>query len=76
MIRGQNNREVWNHYTDRMAVAVTQRGLFRIEIVEPSAPIVQNGSMGLKVVATREGDFWAPITLSMLYHPQGSAPTR
>lgn len=75
MIRGQNNREVWNHYTDRMAVAVTQRAPFRIEIVEPKAPIVQNGSMGLKVVATREGDFKAPITLSMLYHPPGlSAP--
>jgi hypothetical protein len=75
MIRGQNNREVWNHYTDRMAVAVTERVPFRIEVVESKVPVVQSGSLGLKVVATREGDFKAPITLRMLYHPPGiSAP--
>lgn len=75
MVRGQNNREVWNHYTDRMAVAVTQRAPFWIELIQPKVPIVQNGSMGLKVVAKREGEFKAPITLRMLSNPPGlSAP--
>jgi len=75
LVRGQNNREVWNHYADRMAVAVTQRVPFQIEIVEPKVPLVQSGSMELKVKATREGDFKGPIVLRMLYNPPGvSAP--
>jgi hypothetical protein len=71
LVRGANNREVWNHWTERMAVAVTERIPFRIEIVEPKVPIVQSGSMELKIVATRDPGFKAPITLQMLYNPPG-----
>ncbi len=73
MVRGQNNREVWNHYTDRMAVAVTEAAPFSIEVVPPKAPLVQDGSMELKVKAARAEGFTAPITLAMLYHPAGLA---
>jgi len=76
MVRGQNNREVWNQYTDRMAAAVTEAVPFSIEVIPPKAPIVQSGSMELKVKATRAEGFTAPITLAMLYHPSGlSSPT-
>lgn len=76
LVRGQNNREVWNHYTERMATAVTQKVPFGIEIVQPKVPLVQSGSMELKIVAKRDEGFKAPITLSMLYNPPGvSAPT-
>jgi hypothetical protein len=71
LVRGANNREVWNHWTERMAVAVTERVPFRVEIVEPKVPIVQSGSMELKIVATRDPSFKAPITLQMLYNPPG-----
>jgi hypothetical protein len=71
LIRGDNNREIWNHYTDRMATAVTDAVPFHIEIVPPKVPLVQNGSMGLKVVATREANFKAPIVLRLLYSPPG-----
>ncbi len=76
MVRGRNNREVWNQYTDRMAAAVTEAAPFSIEVVPPKAPLVQDGSMELKVQAARTEGFTAPITLAMLYHPSGlSSPT-
>ncbi len=73
LVRGQNNREVWNQYTERMAMAVTEAVPFSIEIVQPKAPLVQNGSMQLKIVAKRAEGFKAPITLKMLYNPPGVA---
>ncbi len=73
LVRGQNNREMWNHYTERMATAVTQAAPYRIEIVQPKVPLVQNGSMGLKVTAKRNEGFAAPIVLKMLYNPPGVA---
>lgn len=61
----------WKHEVDRAAVAVTQEVPFKIHIIEPKAPLVQNGSMNLKVVAERVGDFKAPITVQMLFNPPG-----
>ncbi len=76
MVRGQNNREIWNYYSDRLATAVTSPAAFRIEIVEPKVPLVRNGSMQLKVTAHREEGFAGPISLQMLYKPSGvSSPT-
>jgi len=76
MVRGQNNREVWNHYTERMATAVTQKVPYRIEIVQPKVPLVQSGEMALKIIAQRDEGFKAPITINMLYNPPGvSTPT-
>jgi hypothetical protein len=71
MVRGQNNIHVWVVNTDRMAVAVTEECPFKIEIVEPKVPLVRNGVMNLKVVATRKEGFTAPISLQMLYNPPG-----
>ncbi len=44
---------------------------FSIEIVEPKVPLVRNGSMSLKIVATRKEGFTAPIKVQMLYNPPG-----
>ncbi len=71
LVRGQNNREVWNQYTDRHGHGRDRQTPFTIEIVEPKVPLVQSGSMDLKVVATRKEGFTAPITLRMLYNPPG-----
>jgi hypothetical protein len=75
LVRGQNNREVWNFLADRMAAAVTEATPFQIDLVQPKAPLVQGGSMQLKVRATRQKGFAAPITVSMLYHPPGLSST-
>ncbi len=73
LIRGQNNKDVYGHDADRMAVAITQEIPFKIEIVPPAAPLVRDGQIDLKIVATRVGDFNGPIAISMLYNPPGVA---
>ncbi|HEX3998559.1 MAG TPA: PPC domain-containing protein [Pirellulales bacterium] len=71
LVRGQNNQEVWGHTADRMAIAVSNELPFKIDIVQPKVPLVKNGSMNLKIVATRAAGFAAPISLSLLYNPPG-----
>src|SRR5205807_3439537 len=38
---------------------------------EPKAPLVQSGSMSLKIVAERKPGFTAPITILPLFNPPG-----
>jgi hypothetical protein len=68
---GQNNNPVWTRTEDRFALAVTEEAPFSIEVVEPKAPLVRGGSMDLKVVARRRGDFKAPIAVALLWNPPG-----
>jgi hypothetical protein len=71
LARGQNNRLVWGHTAHRMATAVTAEAPFTLEVIEPKAPLVRDGSMELKVVAKRKEGFTTPIALRMLYNPPG-----
>jgi hypothetical protein len=71
LIRGQNNVEVWSVATERAAVSVAQAVPFRLALVEPKVPLVRGGSMDLKVTATRQEGFNAPIAVRMLYNPPG-----
>ncbi len=71
LIRGQNNIDVWGHDADKMAVVLSDEVPFKIDIVQPKAPLVRNGSMNLKVVATRKEGFKAAIQIFMLYNPPG-----
>lgn len=75
MIRGQNNREVWNYYSDRLAVAVTDAVPLGLEIVPSRAPLVQSGSKDIVVKVLRGPGFDGPVTLSMLYNPPGVSTT-
>ena len=56
---------------DKLAVAVADEAPFKISIVQPKVPLVQGGSMQLKVVAERKAGFTGPITLAMLFNPPG-----
>jgi hypothetical protein len=71
LVRGQNNIDVYGHDAYRMATALASEVPFKIEIVQPKVPVVRNGSMGLKIVATRTADFKAPISVTFLYNPPG-----
>lgn len=71
LVAGDNQRPVWTYTAQRMAVAVTEEVPFSVEIVEPKAPIVRNGSMELKVRAQRAEGFNGPIAVRMLYNPPG-----
>ncbi len=71
LVRGQNNREIWQYEADRMATAVTEAVPFTLDVVQPKSPLSRNGSKELKVVATRAEGFTAAIKLEMLYNPPG-----
>ena len=76
LVRGRNNIRVWDHVTDRMAIAVVEEVPFKIDIVQPKVSLVRNGNMALKVVATRKEGFTAPIAIRMLYNPPGVGSSR
>ncbi|MBS0204044.1 MAG: PPC domain-containing protein [Planctomycetes bacterium] len=76
LVRGQNNRPFWTESTEALAMAVTQKVPFTLQIVEPKVPLVQGGQMSLKVVATREGDFKAPIKIELMLNPNGMNSSR
>jgi hypothetical protein len=66
-----NNTIFYGTAVDRLAVAVVEEAPYRLSIVEPKAPLVNGGSLGLKVVAERKPGFTKPITLRMLWTPPG-----
>ncbi len=76
LVKGRNNIEVWSHYADRAAIAVTNRVPFTLSFVQPKVPLVRGGSMQLKVVAERTDDFQEPIAVRMLYNPPGISSSR
>ena len=76
LVRGQNNRPFWTEPTESLAIAVTQKVPFTLQVVEPKVPLVQGGQMALKVVATREGDFKAPIKIELMLNPNGMNSSR
>ena len=76
LVRGANNINVWSQWAERAAVAVVNPAPFSIRIVEPKVPLVQNGSMELKVVAERKDGFNGPIAVRTLYDPPGISSNR
>ncbi len=56
---------------NRIPVAVVNELPFSIEIVQPKVPLVQNGSMQLKVIAHRNKGFDAPINVQFPFRPPG-----
>ncbi|MDP3851472.1 MAG: PPC domain-containing protein [Luteolibacter sp.] len=57
--------------SDRIAVAVIDEAPFLLELEAPPIPIVKNGTLHLKVRATRKEGYAEPITLRFLWNPPG-----
>ena len=68
---GLNNTPFHRHYTNRIAVAVTEAAPYSIDVIEPKAAVPQNGSINLKIVAKRAAGFAGPITVYPLFTPSG-----
>jgi len=68
---GPGQSVYWRRNSSRTALAVTAESPYSIRIVEPKVPLVQNGSMNLKIVAQRKAGFTAPITIYPLFNPPG-----
>jgi hypothetical protein len=56
---------------NRLAIAVVDELPFHLEIAEPKAPLVRNGSMNVKVIAKRKEGFNGAITVQMPFLPPG-----
>jgi hypothetical protein len=73
LVRGQNNRDMWGHSTDRLALAVTEELPFTIEVEQPKVPIVRGGQGHFVVRATRKEGFKERIYLRTVYNPSGTS---
>ena len=61
----------WKTEVNSLACAVADEVPFKIMVVQPKVPVVQNGSMQLKVICERKPGFTAPITVYPLFNPPG-----
>ena len=62
------------HYSGRvakLAVAVVEAVPFSVELVQPKAPLVRNGSLDLRVVVKRSAGFDKPVTVEFPFRPGG-----
>jgi len=71
LVRVRNNDLLWMKDVAQIPVVVVDELPFTLNIVEPKAPLTRNGSMQLKVVATRKAGFDEPITLQFPFRPPG-----
>jgi hypothetical protein len=71
LILGANKVVFWDRYVDGLAIAVAEPAPFSIELVQPKVPLVRNGTMQVKVVATRNEGFTEPINIGMPWRSPG-----
>ncbi len=70
---GEPNNSLYHTFTvNRLACAVTKALPYKIDLVRPSVPLVRDGSMNLKIVATRDEGFVAPIIVEFPFRPPGT----
>ncbi|MEZ6094773.1 MAG: PPC domain-containing protein [Pirellulaceae bacterium] len=70
-----NNVQYYGCTVERLAMAVTKPAPFSLEIVQPQAPLVRDGSYSLRVVAKRDEGFTAPINVQFPFRPPGVGTT-
>ncbi len=71
-VQGEPNQTPYVTATpSRVPIAVTDAAPFSLEIIKPVVPLVQSGTMDLKIKAIRAEGFKAPITVRMMWNPPG-----
>lgn len=61
----------WRFNMSKLGIAVTEESPYSIEVIEPKAPLVQNGSVKIKVVAKRKEGFKGAINVIPVYNAPG-----
>ena len=72
-IVGPNNTTFFTAKVDRLAMAVVEPLPFHLELVQPKAPLVRNGTIELKVIVKRAEGFNEPITVEFPFRSPGVA---
>jgi hypothetical protein len=71
-IIGPPNQSLYRYRdVDQLAIAIVETLPYRLEIAEPKVPIVRNGEMGLKIIAHRQPEFKAAISVELPFRPPG-----
>jgi hypothetical protein len=71
-VLGEPNNAVFiSGVVHKLAMAVTDKVPYKIEIVQPNVPLVRAGTMNVKVVVKRDEKFDAPLTLLFPFNPPG-----
>jgi hypothetical protein len=71
LVPNGNQRPFYTTHVDRLAVAVAEEAPFKLTLVQPKVPLVQGGSMDLRLHVDRKPGFDAPIRLRMVFDPPG-----
>lgn len=66
-----NNAEYYHSTLESLPVAVTEAIPFKIDVVQPKAPMVHGGKQRLQVRLTRDAGYEEQVRLYMLYRPPG-----
>jgi hypothetical protein len=66
-----NQKSFYAVKEDRLPVEITSEIPVKISLVQPMVPVLQTGSLNLKVVAERKNDFKGAISLALLHTPPG-----
>lgn len=71
MVNGPNNTFYYSTRADKLYVAVTEPIPFKVHVSEPKVPLVQGGSMELKITVERKSGFDEPVNVKMMWNPPG-----
>mgnify|MGYP003346837202 FL=1 len=75
LVQQGNDGVYYQTWTDKIAAVVVDELPFKIRIEQPKAPLVQSGTLDVKIVAERKAGFDEPIRVQMLYNPPGVGTT-
>lgn len=72
LVRGNpNNTLYYKADNDQIPVAVAAPAPFRVEIEAPKVPVLQDGTLPLKIKTHRDEGFESDITVRMIWNPPG-----
>ncbi len=71
-VRGNpNNSRYYGCEIDRLAMAVTEKVPFQLELIQPSVPVVKDGSAKLKVIVHRDEGFEGKVRVQFPFRSPG-----
>ncbi len=66
-----NQKSFYSVLENRLPLEITDEAPIKLTLAQPKVPVLQTGSMELKVAIERKAEFKGPVTLSLLYSPPG-----
>ncbi len=75
LVQNGNDGVYYQTWTDKIAVAVVEELPFKISVETLRAPLVQSGSLDVKILVERKEGFDEPIKVINLYNPPGTGST-